>query len=91
MGVGCFGVFLFPQIFWQAVVSSSASAALASGGKPPLEEAMWLLTSSENFQSRTLSECPPMQILASRCAERMFMPVVSCPLSKRAAMSQIKD
>lgn len=35
------------------------------GGRPPLEEAMWLLSSSENFQSRTLSECPPMQILAN--------------------------
>ena len=35
------------------------------GGRPPLEEAMWLLTSPEHFQSRTLSECPPMQILAS--------------------------
>ncbi|CAK9028845.1 unnamed protein product [Durusdinium trenchii] len=35
------------------------------GGRPPLEEAMWLLTSSENFQTRTLSECPPMQILAN--------------------------
>ncbi|CAK9079354.1 Uncharacterized protein SCF082_LOCUS37863 [Durusdinium trenchii] len=34
-------------------------------GRPPLEEAMWLLTSSENFQTRTLSECPPMQILAN--------------------------
>eukprot|EP00434_Breviolum_minutum_P002188 symbB.v1.2.001926.t1/scaffold55.1/size374282/8 len=35
------------------------------GGRPPLEEATWLLTSSDNFQSRTLSECPPMQILAN--------------------------
>ena len=36
------------------------------GGRPPLEEATWLLTSSDNFQSRTLSECPPMQILAAQ-------------------------
>ncbi|CAJ1349188.1 unnamed protein product [Effrenium voratum] len=34
-------------------------------GRPPLEEAMWLLTSPDHFQHRTLDECPPMQILAN--------------------------
>jgi len=33
------------------------------GGRPPLEEAIWMLTSPENFQLRTLNECPAMQII----------------------------
>lgn len=36
----------------------------SAGGPPPLEEAMWLLTAPDNFQSRTLKECPAMQIMA---------------------------
>eukprot|EP00933_Yihiella_yeosuensis_P040803 TRINITY_DN35199_c0_g1_i1.p1 TRINITY_DN35199_c0_g1~~TRINITY_DN35199_c0_g1_i1.p1 ORF type:complete len:482 (-),score=107.64 TRINITY_DN35199_c0_g1_i1:475-1920(-) len=34
------------------------------GGRPPLEEVMWLLTSPDNFQNRTLQECAPMQVIS---------------------------
>lgn len=34
------------------------------GERPPLEEAMWLLTAPENFQLRTLKECSAMQVVA---------------------------
>ena len=53
--------FSFYFVNWYRHASSSPP-----GGRPPLEEATWLLTSSDNFQSRTLSECPPMQILAAQ-------------------------
>ena len=52
----------------KADVLSTSHACLGlrcSGARPPFEEAMWLLTSPDHFQSRTLSECPPMQILAT--------------------------
>mmetsp|Transcript_101279 Transcript_101279/g.325505 ORF Transcript_101279/g.325505 Transcript_101279/m.325505 type:complete len:406 (-) Transcript_101279:38-1255(-) len=32
--------------------------------RPPLEEAMWLITAPENFQVRTLKECSAMQLVA---------------------------
>ncbi|CAE7631783.1 unnamed protein product [Symbiodinium sp. CCMP2456] len=67
------------------------------GARPPFEEAMWLLTSPDHFQSRTLSECPPMQILANFLyAEALLFMDGSSRFGESAAlvahaMSQLRD